>query len=131
VLERTSGTTASEARGRPPQFYRFNQERWIEWLHARREDSDTGLLRRSGSAFYDADAPASVAMMRPSREHALPEPMRDRSIAERARVVRSDERVERLEDMMRTLMGEIADLRKSAEKPAEKSTERRGDEGDR
>lgn len=136
VLERTSGTTASETRGRPPQFYRFNQERWIEWLHARREDSDTGLLRRSGSSFYDGPPRDSVAMMRTPHEHdALPEPMRahrmpDRSSAARGEG-RSDERVERLEDMMRTLMGEIADLRKSAEKPAEKSIERRGDEGDR
>lgn len=47
VLERTEGVMPTDAKGRPPQLYRFNRDRWMEWLLARRGDHEPSprLLR--------------------------------------------------------------------------------------
>ena len=119
VLERTGGTAQADVRGRPPQFYRFNQARWIEWLHARRQDHDSVHGRLIDASLRAESAPQVVAMMRDrvmeqgARRPRSPAMHGD---AEQVREAPSDARVERLEDMMRTLMSEIADLRKSAGK---------------
>ncbi len=121
VLERTYDTAPTDARGRPPQFYRFNSERWIEWLQARRHEGGPGhgrgpaseamadfMLRRPDSA-QAADrrfAPAFRMAIRSSPERREP-----------SQPTKGDDRVERLEEMMRTLMGELADLKRSAPKP--------------
>jgi len=180
VLERTEGVVPTDAKGRPPQLYRFNRERWMAWLLARRGDHEpsprvlrmhrsvlardadfegrvldarpgdapqgdasrgevTGDIRskdilhknilhrdaRQGEArrgvsghqsrespsapasFREQRSPRSARMMSGFTPHpAELEPSAGTADADRARV-------ERLERMMRSLMGEIADLKRS------------------
>ena len=185
VLERTEGVVPTDAKGRPPQLYRFNRERWMAWLLARRGDHEpsprvlrmhrsvlardadfegrvldarpgdapqgdasrgevTGDIRskdildkdilhkdilhrdaRQGEArrgvsghqsrespsapasFREQRSPRSARMMSGFTPHpAELEPSAGTADADRARV-------ERLEHMMRSLMGEIADLKRS------------------
>lgn len=121
VLERTYDTAPTDARGRPPQFYRFNSERWIEWLQARRHEGGLGHGRRPAS-----EAMADFMLRRPDSAQAAEGRiapafrMEMRSSPERReprQPAEGDARVERLEEMMRTLMGELADLKRSAPKP--------------
>ncbi len=186
VLERTEGVVPTDAKGRPPQLYRFNRERWMAWLLARRGDHEpsprvlrmhrsvlardadfegrvldarpgdapqgdasrgevTGDIRskdilhkdilhkdilhrdaRQGEArrgvsghqsrespsapasFREQRSPRSARMMSGFTPHpAELEPSAGTADADRARV-------ERLERMMRSLMGEIADLKRSS-----------------
>jgi hypothetical protein len=185
VLERTEGVVPTDAKGRPPQLFRFNRERWMAWLLARRGDHEpsprvlrmhrsvlardadfegrvldarpgdapqgdasrgevTGDIRskdildkdilhkdilhrdaRQGEArrgvsghqsrespsapasFREQRSPRSARMMSGFTPHpAELEPSAGTADADRARV-------ERLEHMMRSLMGEIADLKRS------------------
>ena len=170
VLERTEGVVPTDAKGRPPQLYRFNRERWMAWLLARRgdhepsprvlrmhrsvlardadfegrvldarpgdapqgdasrgevtgdilhKDARQGEARRGVSGHESRESPSAPASFREQRSPrsarmmsgftphpAELEPSAGTADADRARV-------ERLEHMMRSLMGEIADLKRS------------------
>lgn len=170
VLERTEGVVPTDAKGRPPQLYRFNRERWMAWLLARRGDHEPsprvlrmhrsvlardadfegrvldarpgdapqgdasrgevtgdilhrdarqGEARRGVSGHQSRESPSAPASFREQRSPrsarmmsgftphpAELEPSAGTADADRARV-------ERLEHMMRSLMGEIADLKRS------------------
>ncbi len=171
VLERTEGVVPTDAKGRPPQLYRFNRERWMAWLLARRGDHEPsprvlrmhrsvlardadfegrvldarpgdapqgdasrgevtgdilhrdarqGEARRGVSGHQSRESPSAPASFREQRSPrsarmmsgftphpAELEPSAGTADADRARV-------ERLERMMRSLMGEIADLKRSS-----------------
>jgi len=121
VLERTYDTAPTDARGRPPQFYRFNSQRWIEWLQARRHDGGPGVGRRLSAeivADYAHRSPRGPA----SQDRGIAPAFRMAMGAsperwETGQGTEGHARVERLEEMMRTLMGELADLKRSAPKP--------------
>ena len=148
VLERTYGTAPTDARGRPPQFYRFNPDRWIEWLQARRHDASPGMWRRLAADSVADFSPRSQSFAqrldaRPwldfqARDEQPEDRLRkaeDRGPLEMGEGVeregverkgaegkgvegtRGDDRVERLEEMMRALLGEFADIKRSAAKP--------------
>jgi hypothetical protein len=170
VLERTEGVVPTDAKGRPPQLFRFNRERWMAWLLARRGDHEPsprvlrmhrsvlardadfegrvldarpgdapqgdasrgevtgdilhrdarqGEARRGVSGHQSRESPSAPASFREQRSPrsarmmsgftphpAELEPSAGTADADRARV-------ERLEHMMRSLMGEIADLKRS------------------
>ena len=170
VLERTEGVVPTDAKGRPPQLFRFNRERWMAWLLARRGDQEPsprvlrmhrsvlardadfegrvldarpgdapqgdasrgevtgdilhkdarqGEARRGVSGHQSRESPSAPASFREQRSPrsarmmsgftphpAELEPSAGTADADRARV-------ERLERMMRSLMGEIADLKRS------------------
>lgn len=170
VLERTEGVVPTDAKGRPPQLFRFNRERWMAWLLARRgdhepsprvlrmhrsvlardadfegrvldarpgdapqgdasrgevtgdilhKDARQGEARRGVSGHQSRESPSAPASFREQRSPrsarmmsgftphpAELEPSAGTADADRARV-------ERLEHMMRSLMGEIADLKRS------------------
>lgn len=170
VLERTEGVVPTDAKGRPPQLFRFNRERWMAWLLARRgdhepsprvlrmhrsvlardadfegrvldarprdapqgdasrgevtgdilhKDARQGEARRGVSGHQSRESPSAPASFREQRSPrsarmmsgftphpAELEPSAGTADADRARV-------ERLERMMRSLMGEIADLKRS------------------
>jgi hypothetical protein len=171
VLERTEGVVPTDAKGRPPQLYRFNRERWMAWLLARRgdhepsprvlrmhrsvlardadfegrvldarpgdapqgdasrgevtgdilhKDARQGEARRGVSGHQSRESPSAPASFREQRSPrsarmmsgftphpAELEPSAGTADADRARV-------ERLERMMRSLMGVIADLKRSS-----------------
>ena len=171
VLERTEGVVPTDAKGRPPQLFRFNRERWMAWLLARRGDHEPsprvlrmhrsvlardadfegrvldarpgdapqgdasrgevtgdilhrdarqGEARRGVSGHQSRESPSAPASFREQRSPrsarlmsgftphpAELEPSAGTADADRARV-------ERLERMMRSLMGEIADLKRSS-----------------
>ena len=171
VLERTEGVVPTDAKGRPPQLFRFNRERWMAWLLARRGDQEPsprvlrmhrsvlardadfegrvldarpgdapqgdasrgevtgdilhrdarqGEARRGVSGHQSRESPSAPASFREQRSPrsarmmsgftphpAELEPSAGTADADRARV-------ERLERMMRSLMGEIADLKRSS-----------------
>ena len=171
VLERTEGVVPTDAKGRPPQLFRFNRERWMAWLLARRgdhepsprvlrmhrsvlardadfegrvldarpgdapqgdasrgevtsdilhKDARQGEARRGVSGHQSRESPSAPASFREQRSPrsarmmsgftphpAELEPSAGTADADRARV-------ERLERMMRSLMGEIADLKRSS-----------------
>ena len=68
VLERTEGVVPTDAKGRPPQLYRFNRERWMAWLLARRGDHEPSprVLRMHRSVLArDADFEGRVLDARP------------------------------------------------------------------
>ena len=121
VLERTYDTAPTDARGRPPQFYRFNSQRWIEWLQARRHDGGPGVGRRLSAeivADYAHRSPRGPA----SQDRGIAPAFRMAMGAsperwETGQGTEGHARVERLEEMMRALMGELADLKRSAPKP--------------
>lgn len=114
VLEKTSDTAASEVRGRPPQMFRFNRARWLAWLETRRGDARPGSARRweleRQRDFLPSMPDAAMAFMRPLRSPGIAR----RSMMAAPTPPRPDDRVERLEGMMRAMMNEIADLRKAA-----------------
>ena len=160
VLERTEGVVPTDAKGRPPQLYRFNRERWMAWLLARRGDHEPSprLLRmhrsvlarepdaelRAGDVrrgelrsdlrsedILQKDARRAMSGFEVRESSAAPSSARAQQSSRSARripglaphpaeleppegTVGADrERVERLEHMMRSLMSEIADLKRS------------------
>lgn len=160
VLERTEGVVPTDAKGRPPQLYRFNRERWMAWLLARRGDHEPSprLLRmhrsvlarepdaelRAGDVrrgelrsdlrsedILQKDARREMSGFEVRESSAAPSSARAQQSSRSARripglaphpaeleppegTVGADrERVERLENMMRSLMSEIADLKRS------------------
>lgn len=109
VMERTTGESPAESRGRPPQFFRFNRERWVEWLLARRGEGELAARMLMMPAQRPIAQRSRAASMRDAG-HAM---MLPSSASEPEPQVGEGNRVDRLEQMMQALMSELQDLKQT------------------